>query len=104
MFSLTLSSARSRNLAMPKASLLPGNPWHWGKQSVLNFLDSMNPSKSDDRMKVQRQLAVLESAIHSECRGPYAHVEDVLEADPRELPIQLRAYRELYEYILVWLG
>jgi len=70
---------------------------------VLDFLDSKNPRRSADRTEVKQHLAALGSAIRLECSGGYSSVEDVLKANPDTLPIQLRAYRELYEYMLVWL-
>lgn len=96
MFALSIFSSR------PKPSP-PSNPWQWGRQHILDFLDARDPTKEKDRADVEHYLALLGSAIRSECRAPYHDVGDVLRADPRVLPIQLRAYRELYEHMLIWL-
>lgn len=83
---------------------MPSNPWNWGRDTVSNFLGALNPRKSADREEVRRQLRALERAIGALCTKRFPTVESVLRAKPQELPVQLRAYRELYEYMLVWLN
>ena len=82
---------------------LPSNPQEWGPSSVQRFLDTRNPRKSNDRAEVRARLDTLETVILSECRAPFTSAQMVLQSDIRTLPIQLRVYRELHEYMRIWL-
>lgn len=100
MFSLAIFRPRPRPRPQPQ---MPMDPWNWTKETVLEFLNALNPKKAADRQLVRSRLEVLERAMLAETIDPNTTVAAVLRADQQTLPIQLRAYRELYEYMLVWL-
>lgn len=85
------------------AVVLPGNPREWDLGIVNRFLNSLNPRKERDREQVRAQMQTLEYAIQTEMRAPFTSVKMVLQTDDMKLPVQLRAYKEMYQYMQIWL-
>ena len=84
-------------------AVLPANPIEWGVPQVYEWLHSLNRRRSTDRAKVLEKIKLLEEAILAECRAPFSTVQEVLRAELRTLPVQLRLYRELHETMRGWL-
>lgn len=87
-----------------QAVVLPGNPREWDLGIVNRFLNSLNPRKERDREQVRAQMQTLEYAIQTEMRAPFTSVKMVLQTDDdMKLPVQLRVYKEMYQYMQIWL-
>ena len=89
--------------ASAPAVTLPTNPYQWDLDILAEFLRSLNPKKEADREEARRRMESLESAMLADCRGPFTSVQMVLQSDVKKLPIQLYVYRELHEYLQIWL-
>ena len=99
MFSFFALSARRK----PEPAPLPQNPREWGMDLLHPWLEALNHRNPEHRERVEQKLEVLEQAIWHEAKHRFASLEEVFEASPASLPVHLRLYREMHEYMRLWL-
>jgi hypothetical protein len=85
------------------AAVLPENPHKWDLDNLSRFLNGLNPRKERDRTQVRQRMQALERVMQTEMHAPFTSVKMVLQVEVGKLPIHLRLYRELHEYLRIWL-